>query len=379
MIRAIAWGLVVVAACGSKDASAPAAGSGSAAPAAPPAAAASVIPPGTGDFTGVIVTSASIYLAQKQQLLTADQLIADRRPLTQLIRANGDAPVGLAFTPDASAKAVLGAWRAIFETGRGAVDVGTIADGKRTLLCESTAAMPQPADADVVHLSITLADGSRSIGISRVQDIKQLKPPYADFAPAIAEQKQSAFFSDRDDVELAAAASVKGAELAEVIGTLCKSFHAIQPREIDELSINAKSTDPAFGTIGSGTGIGSGYSGSLTAAAPTTGAPTMSIGQPLVAGGGLDKAIIRRYIKRNINKIQYCYEKQLLKQSTLAGTVSAQFLIKLDGTVSGASASGIDPDVAQCVADVIKTIEFPRPKGEVVQVNYPFTFRPAGT
>ena len=41
--------------------------------------------------------------------------------------------------------------------------------------------------------------------------------------------------------------------------------------------------------------------------------------------------------------------------------------------------SGVDPEVANCVADVIKGIEFPKPKGGGgVQVNYPFTFRPGG-
>jgi len=40
------------------------------------------------------------------------------------------------------------------------------------------------------------------------------------------------------------------------------------------------------------------------------------------------------------------------------------------------AASGVDPDVASCVAGVIKKIEFPKPKGGGnVQVNYPFVFR----
>ena len=42
-----------------------------------------------------------------------------------------------------------------------------------------------------------------------------------------------------------------------------------------------------------------------------------------------------------------------------------------------ASAGGVDPNVAKCVAAVIKAIEFPKPKGGGgVQVNYPFTFAP---
>ena len=105
--------------------------------------------------------------------------------------------------------------------------------------------------------------------------------------------------------------------------------------------------------------------------------PTVSIGQPN-AQGDLDKAIIRRYIKRNIQKIQYCYEKELVAKPTLAGTVLASFYIEPSGKVGRATGSGVDPEVANCIANVIKGIEFPKPKGGGgVQVNYPFSFRPA--
>jgi len=136
-----------------------------------------------------------------------------------------------------------------------------------------------------------------------------------------------------------------------------------------------------YGTIGHGSGTGSGYGvggGRGGMRGRTAAVPTVSIGQPN-AQGDLDKAIIRRYIKRNIQKITYCYEKQLLAKPGLSGTVSTQFFITPNGNVASSSGSGVDPEVANCVADVIKGIEFPKPKGGGgVQVNYPFTFRPAG-
>jgi outer membrane biosynthesis protein TonB len=136
-----------------------------------------------------------------------------------------------------------------------------------------------------------------------------------------------------------------------------------------------------YGTIGHGSGTGSGYGvggGRGGMRGRTSAVPTVSIGQPN-AQGDLDKAIIRRYIKRNIQKITYCYEKQLLAKPGLSGTVSTQFFITPNGNVASSSGSGVDPEVANCVADVIKGIEFPKPKGGGgVQVNYPFTFRPAG-
>src|SRR5439155_6962635 len=92
--------------------------------------------------------------------------------------------------------------------------------------------------------------------------------------------------------------------------------------------------------------------------------------------GDLDKAIIRRNIRRNIQKITYCYEKQLVAKPGLAGTVTVQFTIAPAGTVSASAGAGVDTDVAHCVADVIKAIEFPKPPGgAAIQVTYPFTFR----
>jgi hypothetical protein len=105
--------------------------------------------------------------------------------------------------------------------------------------------------------------------------------------------------------------------------------------------------------------------------------PMTSVGQPN-ANGDLDKAIIRRYVKRDLNKIQYCYEKMLLAKPGLKGTVTVQFFIAPTGKVESAKATGVDDAVSSCVAEAIKAIEFPKPKGGGgVQVNYPFTFRPA--
>ncbi len=130
-----------------------------------------------------------------------------------------------------------------------------------------------------------------------------------------------------------------------------------------------------YGTIGTGAGTRTGY-GPGGMRGRRANAPTIQIGQA-VATGDLDKAIIRRYIKRNIQKIQYCYEKQLIAKPNLAGVVQTEFFILPDGKVSSSKATGVDADVSQCIAGVIKGIEFPRPKGGGgVQVMYPFTLHP---
>ncbi len=142
-------------------------------------------------------------------------------------------------------------------------------------------------------------------------------------------------------------------------------------------------TTGGTGAFGTGSGVGRLGSGGVRGGRVATG-PTISIGQPTVrptvAGGDgeLDKAIVRRYIKRNIQKLQYCYEKELLAKPALSGTVATSFTITESGVVGSASASGVDATVASCMAQVIKGIEFPRPKGTGgVAVTYPFTVRPA--
>jgi hypothetical protein len=138
-----------------------------------------------------------------------------------------------------------------------------------------------------------------------------------------------------------------------------------------------------FGTIGNGDKVGDGWGQPGSSHGPrmrrVSSVPTTDIGRPIV-GGDLDRAIIRRYIRQNIDKISYCYEKQLLAKPGLGGTVSVQFLIAGNGSVQASSGSGLDNEVAGCVAGVIKNIKFPAPKnGGNVQVNYPFNFHPAGS
>ena len=137
----------------------------------------------------------------------------------------------------------------------------------------------------------------------------------------------------------------------------------------------------SYGTIGHGSGTGSGYgvgSGRGGMRGRKASPPQVRIGNA-VATGDLDKNIIRRYIRRKLPRIKYCYEKQLLVKPGISGTVNAQFQISPQGTVLNSSASGVNKDVSTCVAGVIKTIKFPKPKGGgLVQVRYPFTFRPTG-
>jgi len=148
---------------------------------------------------------------------------------------------------------------------------------------------------------------------------------------------------------------------------------------------------PPCGIIGTGNGynkIGLGKFGREGYAGPGGGTPGMRRRNPGVPNtivgtptgtGTYDKSIIRRYIRRNINKIAYCYEKELLAKPSISGTVNVQFFISPSGSVTSSVGSGFDGSVANCVADVVGAISFPKTDGGGVQVNYPFTFNPAGS
>ena len=134
-----------------------------------------------------------------------------------------------------------------------------------------------------------------------------------------------------------------------------------------------------YRTIGNGPGgndpWGVGGPGGLHNRNHSPSVPPVNIPMPTAVTDGLDKAIIKRYVKRNLSKIQYCYEKQLLTHPSLEGVVSVGFRISANGVVTDSNGKGMDDSVANCVAGVVKAIEFPKPSnGGAVEVNYPFTF-----
>jgi hypothetical protein len=134
-----------------------------------------------------------------------------------------------------------------------------------------------------------------------------------------------------------------------------------------------------YGTIGHGSGTGSGYGvggGRGGMRGRSAAVPTLTLGKPKVQGN-LDQAIIRRYLKRNIQKLSYCYEKLLLANDTLEGTVTVQWTIEESGLVATATAKGVAPNVETCVADVVNGIEFPKPKSGSVHVTWPLVYKPA--
>ncbi|MBL4635644.1 MAG: AgmX/PglI C-terminal domain-containing protein [Kofleriaceae bacterium] len=107
--------------------------------------------------------------------------------------------------------------------------------------------------------------------------------------------------------------------------------------------------------------------------------PILTLGPPK-SSPGIDKAIIRRHIRRKLTRIRFCYEERLVSSPSLSGTLVTSFTINANGAVLGAKSKGIgNKQMESCVSQVISSIQFPQVESAgLVNVQYPFTFRPAG-
>ncbi len=101
---------------------------------------------------------------------------------------------------------------------------------------------------------------------------------------------------------------------------------------------------------------------------------SLIVGQPTV-GSGFDPAIVKRYVRRWTQALTFCYDQGAEVTPGLAGTITAEFTIDADGRAKAVTASGVDDNVATCIAGVIENIEFPAPKpGPSAVVRVPLTF-----
>ena len=95
--------------------------------------------------------------------------------------------------------------------------------------------------------------------------------------------------------------------------------------------------------------------------------------------GKLEPAEIQKVIWTNFAKLRACYEEGLRKDPSLQGRIAIRFVIDREGKVRQASEGAPafpDPAVTKCVVDAFNTLEFPRPEGGIVTVEYPVIFPP---
>ncbi len=97
--------------------------------------------------------------------------------------------------------------------------------------------------------------------------------------------------------------------------------------------------------------------------------------------GAIDRDAVEAALLAHKDEFRLCYEQEINQGSpNIAGRVTTSFVIGSSGRVnkSGiASTSLRNPNTERCILKVIQRIQFPIPMGGgVVQVKYPFKFRP---
>jgi Ca-activated chloride channel family protein len=135
----------------------------------------------------------------------------------------------------------------------------------------------------------------------------------------------------------------------------------------------------SLGTRGLGSGS-SGYgTGGGTFGAKGEGGLGAVGGDPIILGS-LDRSVIDQVVKRNLNALRYCYQRELTKDPTLGGAVVVKFTIAADGTVSQAAIKSStlgSPAVESCLVGRFLRAQFPAPAGGgTVVVSYPLVFSP---
>ena len=135
-----------------------------------------------------------------------------------------------------------------------------------------------------------------------------------------------------------------------------------------------------LGTRGMGSGAAGYGTGGGTFGAQGEGGIGTPVGKDAIILGALDKSLIDQVIRRHMNQIRYCYQRELTKEPTLAGKVMVKFVIAASGDVAAAeiqSSTLGNTAVEECIRGRVLRMTFPQPGGGgVVVVNYPFVFSP---
>jgi len=94
--------------------------------------------------------------------------------------------------------------------------------------------------------------------------------------------------------------------------------------------------------------------------------------------GELSESEIEKALAKFISRFQFCYEKSLLTDSTLAGNIRMQWTITEKGKASDAKVLNSQMKNAAlqaCILKVLKDIPFPTPKGGIVTAKKTFSFK----
>ncbi len=96
--------------------------------------------------------------------------------------------------------------------------------------------------------------------------------------------------------------------------------------------------------------------------------------------GSIDPSAANKIFRRFDGAMKKCYERALKKRPGLEGKVKLLVIVKEDGTVKRAKASGIslkDSSVNNCMEALTPRMKFPKPKGGAARISKTYAFSPA--
>jgi hypothetical protein len=134
---------------------------------------------------------------------------------------------------------------------------------------------------------------------------------------------------------------------------------------------SGKKFNSVQGKVALNTLYGSGEAGS--SAGEALGGSTMSIS----GSGQINEQAILKALSKHLDRLQYCYEKALLSDSTLAGSILMEWTITTSGAATNAKTVRSQMNntaLHNCLAKEIQKIHFPPSKGASVNIQYPFSF-----
>ncbi len=119
--------------------------------------------------------------------------------------------------------------------------------------------------------------------------------------------------------------------------------------------------------------------GGLSAGSVGGGGVVDAIEEETEISGGIDPAIIRDVVQKNMGRIRYCYERELAAKPGLYGKVKLAWIITAEGTVKNQKIEQTTMKnnmVEGCMLRIVKRWKFPRPDGggDVI-VAFPFFFK----
>ena len=93
----------------------------------------------------------------------------------------------------------------------------------------------------------------------------------------------------------------------------------------------------------------------------------------------MDPELLRKILAEYLPQFRHCYQQELQKQEDVEGVLDMNFRIGKDGKVSKINIKAKDSRFSgggvNCMASVLRLIDFPKPKGGgIVDVRQPLNF-----